>query len=95
MSRNGGEQMPVDEELLKPSHDHLAMLRAEIERHRELAECDIERYGYGSREYADQRWSEFHMSVAPMYREIEAVIKVMADYYDLQTSPPPIFMPKA
>ena len=78
--------MPVDEELLKPSREHLVMLRSEIERQRELAASDIERYRYGSREYADQRWSEFHMSVAPMYREIEVVVKVMTDYYALQTA---------
>jgi len=84
----------IDEELLKPSREHLAMLRAEIERQRELAASDVERYGYGSREYADQRWSEFHMSVAPMYREIEAVGKVIADYYASRPRRPPIFMPK-
>jgi len=77
----------IDEELLKPSREHLAMLRAEINRQHELAASDIERYGYGSREYASQRWDEYHMTVAALYREIEAVVKVMTDYYALQPLP--------
>jgi hypothetical protein len=85
--------MPIDEELLKPSREHLALLRADIERQRELAASDIERYGYGSREYARQRWDEFHMATGPMYREIEAVVKLMADYYALQSDPPPMVFP--
>lgn len=80
----------MDEKLLEPSREHLTMLRAEIERQRELAARDVERYGYGSAEYADQRWREYHMSVAPMWREIEVVVKVMTDYYALQSSPPPM-----
>jgi hypothetical protein len=78
----------IDEELLKPSREHLARLRAEIERQQELTVADVERYGYGSKEYARRRWSEFHMTVEPMRREIEAVAKVMADYYSLHTVPP-------
>ena len=42
----------IDEELLRPSREHLASLRAEIQRQQELAASDIERYGYGDREYA-------------------------------------------
>jgi hypothetical protein len=76
-----------DKDLLKPSRDHLTMLRSEIDRQHELAARDIERYGYGSAEYADQRWREYHMSVAPIWREIEGVIKVMADYHALQQIP--------
>jgi len=83
-----------DEELLKPSREHLAMLRAEIRRQQELAVADVERYGYGSKEYARRRWSEFHMTVAPIHREIEAVVKVMTDYYALQTTPNPIVVPE-
>lgn len=85
--------MPVDEELLKPSREHLAHLGAEIKRQEELAVRDIERYGYGDREYARQRWAEFYMTVEPLRREIEGVSKVIADYYGLQTAPPPIIVP--
>lgn len=80
----------IDEELLKPSREHLALLRAEIESQRALAESDIERYGYGNREYARQRWEEFHMATGPMYCEIEAVVKTMVDYYAAQPLPPQI-----
>jgi hypothetical protein len=78
----------IDEELLKPSREHLALLRAQIQQQHELAASDIERYGYGSREYAQQRWDEFHMATGPMYREIEAVVKTMVDYYAAQPIPP-------
>ncbi len=79
--------MPIDEELLRPSRENLAGLGAEIERQRALAASDIERYGYGDREYARQRWAEFYMTVEPMRREQEAFAKVIADYYGLQTTP--------
>lgn len=82
--------MAIDEELLRPSREHLARLRAEIQRQEELAAGDIERYGYGDREYARQRWSEFHMTIEPMRREMEAVVKVITDYYAAQPLPPQI-----
>lgn len=82
----------IDEELLKPSREYLAYLRAEIDRQHELAVSDIERYGYGEREYARQRWAEFNMTVEPMRREIEAVGKVIADYYCNQPMPPQIII---
>lgn len=80
----------VDEELLKPSREHLARLAAEIKHQEALAMGDIERYGYGDREYARRRWDEFAMTVEPMRREIDAIVKVMADYYGLQPMPPQI-----
>lgn len=80
----------IDEELLRPSREHLAMLRAEIQHQQALAASDIERYGYGDREYASQRWREFHMTTKPMYSEIEAVVKTMVDYYAAQPRPPQI-----
>jgi hypothetical protein len=83
-------QMAIDEELLKPSREHLAMLKAEIQRQHDLAVSDIERYGYGDREYARNRWDEYHMNVVPMRREIEAVVKVITDYCTLQPMPPMI-----
>jgi len=83
----------VDEELLRPSREQLANLGAEIKRQEALAVSDIERYGYGSREYARQRWAEFSMTVEPMRREMEVVTKVIADYYALQTDLPPIVIP--
>ena len=84
----------IDEELLKPSRERLAMLRSEIDRQHELAASDIKRYGHGNSEYARQRWDEYHMAVAPMHREIEAVVKVMADYYALQPLPQMIIIPR-
>jgi hypothetical protein len=83
----------IDEELLRPSREHLAMLRAEIDRQQALAASDIERYGYGDQEYACQRWAEFYMMIQPMRREQEAVVKVMADYYGLHAAPPQILVP--
>jgi len=80
----------VDEELLKPSREHLARLGAEIKRQEELAARDVERYGYGDREYDRQRWAEFYMSGEPLRREQEGVAKVIADYYGLQAAPPPM-----
>jgi len=82
----------TDEEILKPSREHLAMLRAEIRRQEELAVGDIDRYGHGSMEYTRQRWSEFHMTVEPMRREIEAVVKAMVDYYAKQVAPASIIV---
>lgn len=86
--------MTTDEELLKPSRENLARVRAEIQRQEALAASDIEQYGYGDREYARQRWSEFHMTVEPMRQEIEAVVKVMVDYYALQPLPQQIIIPR-
>lgn len=83
----------IDEEILKPSREHLAMLRAEIRRQEELAVGDVDRYSHGDKDYARQRWSEFHMTVEPLRREIEAVVKAMVDYYVSQTAPPPIIVP--
>jgi hypothetical protein len=79
--------MMIDEELLKLSRENLARIRADIQRQEELAVGDIERYGYGDREYAQQRWNEFHMTVEPMRLEMEAVLKLMVDYYALQPLP--------
>lgn len=78
----------TDEELLAPSRENLARLRAEIQRQQELAAGDIERYGYGDREYARQRWGEFHLTTKAMYDEIEVVVKTMVDYYAAQPLPP-------
>ena len=82
----------IDEELLKPSREHLAHLSAEFRRQEELTARDIEQYGYGDKEYARQRWAEFYMTVEPMRREIEALAKVMADYYGLQADLPPMVL---
>jgi hypothetical protein len=80
--------MAIDEKLLRLSREYIALLRAEIRRQEELVVGDIERYGYGDREYASQRWSEFHMTIEPMRREMEAVVRTITDYYAAQPSPP-------
>lgn len=81
------------EELLKPSREHLAMLRRQIVEMEAETAANIDRYGRDNREYARRKWEEFGAAVEPMRREIEAVGKVIADYYALQTVPPPIIVP--
>ncbi len=78
----------IDEELLKPSREHLAMLRGKIASMEAETAEKIKRYGYDDdREYAREMWGQFHMAVEPMRREIEAVVKTIVDYYALQPLP--------
>lgn len=82
--------MPVDEELLKPSREHLAKLRGQIASLEDETYEKIKRYG---EEHARKLWSDFHLAVAPLRREQEAVLKVITDYYALQPLPPQIHAP--
>lgn len=77
----------IDEELLRPSREAIARIDVEINRQQELAARDVDRYGYGSREYARRRWAEFYMTVEPIRREREYVAQIIADYYGLQPMP--------
>lgn len=77
----------TDEEFLRPSREHLAHLNALIKDAESKMMQDIDRYGYGDREYAKQRSQEFYLSVEPLRREREAVVKVMTDWYGLQAQP--------
>lgn len=82
--------MAVDEELLRPSREHLAYLNSLIAKaEREMVE-KIERWGHDDAEYAYQQSAEYYRSVEPLRRERDAVIKVMADYYGAQPPPPQI-----
>lgn len=83
----------VDEELLRPSREYLARLGAEIKRLEAQTAQKIERYGHGDKEYAREAWGEFYRAVEPMRREQEGFAKIIADYYALQTVPPPIVVP--
>lgn len=76
----------VDEELLKPTREHLAMLRYKIATMEVETVEKVKRHP-DDREYARELWYQFDLAVQPMRREIEAVVKVIADYYALQTAP--------
>jgi hypothetical protein len=84
----------VDEELLKPSREHLAALHARIEGLRARATDRASWYPYDD-EYVRSVWHRFEMQALPIRREIEAVGKVMADYYALQADPPPVIVPRS
>jgi hypothetical protein len=78
----------VDEEFLKPSREHLAYIDGMIKTAEHRMVEDIKRYGHGDREYAKQRTREFYLSVEPLRRERDGVVKVIADYYGTQAMPP-------
>jgi len=79
--------MAIDEELLKPSREHLALLRAQIASLEAETHEKIKRYG---EDHARVLWNAFHLAVEPLRREQEAVTKVITDYYALQPIPPQI-----
>jgi ferric iron reductase protein FhuF len=82
----------IDEELLKPSREHMARLDALIAKaEREMVER-IERWGKDDKEYARQQSEEYYRAVEPMRRERDAVAKVIADYYALQPMPPQVVL---
>ena len=82
--------MAIDEELLKPSREHLASLREQIAAMEAETHEKIKRYG---EDRARVLWNAFHLAVEPLRREQEAVLKVMTDYYALQPLPPQIIAP--
>ena len=84
--------MAIDEELLRPSREHLACLQSKIAAMEADAMERASRYP-DDEEYVRDVWHRFNMTVFPMRREIEAVGKVIADYYALQADPPPIVVP--
>lgn len=78
-----------DEELLKPSRELIAMLRGKIEALRTETAGKIERYGRrDDDDYVREAWGQFHMAVEPLYREIEAVVQTMVNYYAMRPLPP-------
>jgi hypothetical protein len=80
----------IDEELLKPSREMLAKLGAMIRIEERVMVENIERWGKDDKEYARQQSREYFAKVEPLRREMEAVAKVIADYYGQQVAPPAI-----
>ena len=90
--------MAIDEELLKPSREHLVQLRAQIaaleaETHEKIKLYDDESVMIDHQRYAKELWRNFNLAVEPLRREQEAVLKVITDYYALQPMPPQILAP--
>ena len=83
--------MAIDEELLRPTREHLAALHAQIEGLRAKADERARWYPYDE-EYVRSVWDRFEMSILPIRHEIEAVGKVIADYYGAQPMPPQIIL---
>lgn len=77
----------IDEELLKPGREHLAMLRGKIDALRAETAQKIERHGRDDDDYVREAWGKFHMAVEPMRQEMEAVVQTMVDYYAGQPLP--------
>ena len=77
----------IDEELLKPSREHLAHLGAQIKAMEAETVEKIKRYGADDKKYAKEKWREYYLAVEPLRREQEAVVKLIADYYGLQAVP--------
>lgn len=69
--------MPVDEELLKPSREHLDNLNAKIKSMEAATIRKINRYGHGDGEYARQQWREYYRAIEPMRRERDAVGRLL------------------
>lgn len=83
----------VDEELLRPSREHFAHLDALIRKAEEETIEAVEKWGKGDEDYVRRKWREFYEAVEPLRREKDAVTKVIADYYALQTDQPPLIVP--
>ena len=81
--------MAIDEELLRPSREHLAYLRGKIAALEDETRQKIDWYP-DDKERARELWRQFSMSVEPVQREIDAVETVITDYYGAQTMPPVI-----
>lgn len=77
----------IDEEFLRPSREHLTRIRHQIQAMEAETARNIDRYGRDDKEYANQKWGEYHLAIEPMRRELEAVVKVIVDYYALQPLP--------
>lgn len=82
--------MQTNEELLKPSREHLAHINGLISKaERDMVEA-IQRWGKDDADYARQRTAEYYQVIEPLRRERDAVVKVIADYYGMQ--PLPVFI---
>jgi hypothetical protein len=81
-----------DEELLRPSREHLARLDRMIREAESEMIQRIERWGKDDKEYARQQSQEYYSRVEPLRRERDGVAKVIADYYGSQPAPSPIIL---
>jgi hypothetical protein len=83
----------VDEELLRPSREHLAALGNKIKEMEAETHNKVRRFARDDDELAKKMWRDFHRAVEPMRREMDAVGKVIANYCALQSDLPPMIVP--
>lgn len=81
----------VDEELLKPSREYMAFLRAKIAAMEDETRQKID-WRPDDKERARELWHQFSLYAEPIRREIDAIGKVITDYYALQPAPPPFIV---
>jgi hypothetical protein len=82
--------MAIDETLLAPSREMIALLDAKIKTaEMEMVER-IERWGKDDKEYARQQSRDYYAQVEPLRRERDYIAQAIADYYGLQPRPPQI-----
>jgi hypothetical protein len=81
--------MAIDEELLKPTREHIARLGAEIEKHYVNA-METAKMRPHDRHHERAVWERFYAAIRPLEREREAHVRILADYYALQPMPPQI-----
>lgn len=82
----------VDEELLRPSREHLAILSNKIREMEAQTHNNVQRFARDDAELAKKMWRDFHQAVEPMRREMEGVLRVITDYYALQADLPPMIV---
>lgn len=82
----------VDEELLKPSREHLSRIMGQIKAMEAETIERIRRNGEDDKQYIREQWEKYYLATRALSREHEAVIKVMTDYYALQADLPPMVL---
>ncbi len=76
--------MATDEELLKPSREHIAYLDALIEKSESETLEKIERVDDDV--YERELWRRHYANTEPLRRERDCATKAIADFYGLQAS---------
>lgn len=75
----------MDEKFLRPNREHLIYLNGLMAAaEREMVQ-KIERWGKDDKEYAEQQTREYYAKIEPLRREHDAVMKLIVDYYQLQS----------